>query len=69
MTKMCNKNVIFKCGVMLYMITAVWVLLLAEDRFHTAVSFFHKIEKETEEEGITSTKYRFEQKFQKTLRQ
>ena len=69
MTKMCNKNVIFKCGVMLYMITAVWVLLLAEDRFHTAVSFFHKIEKETEEEGITSTKYRFEQKFQNTLRQ
>ncbi len=68
MRKMCNKNVILKCGIMMYMITAVWSFLIAEDRFHAVVSFFHKVEKEADINRVTSTEYRYEKQFQNTLR-
>ncbi|NBH13814.1 hypothetical protein D3Z36_06375 [Lachnospiraceae bacterium] len=67
MRKMCNKDVILKCGVILYMITAVCGFLRSENRFHAVVSFFHKIEKEVQNDIFTSTRFRYEKKFQNTL--
>ena len=45
MRKMCNKDVILKYGVILYMITTVCGFLAAENRLHAVVSFLPKIEK------------------------
>lgn len=67
MRKMCNRNVILKCGIILYMITTVWGFLIAENRLHAVVSFFHKTEKEEDIDRFTSTKYRYEKKFENTL--
>ncbi|MCI8299507.1 MAG: hypothetical protein HFI69_04025 [Lachnospiraceae bacterium] len=68
MRKMCNKDVILKYGVILYMITTVCGFLAAENRLHAVVSFFHKIEKEAQDDIFTSTRYRYEKKFENTLK-
>ncbi len=59
---------ILKYSIILYMTTAVWSLLTAEGRISTAVSFFQKIEIERRTDPYTSTKYRHEKAFQRTLR-
>lgn len=66
MRRMCNKNVIF-LGLMLCMIAAVCGFLKTEDKFHAAVHFFHKAEKDPGTHVFTSTEYRYEKEFQNTL--
>ena len=60
-----KKVIIFKYGMLFYMIVAAGYLLHAGGKFHAALSFFKKMEIETD--AITSMEFRYDKRFQKTL--
>lgn len=56
-----------KYSVILVAITTVWWLLAARGGFHAVVSFFQNLEKTAATQGATSTDYRYNEEFEKTL--
>lgn len=62
-----KKVIIFKYGMLFYMIVAAGYLLHAGGKFHAALSFFKKMEIETEADAVTSMEFRYDKRFQKTL--
>lgn len=62
-----NVNRFFKYSFLLWMLTAAWWLLETGARTPAVVSFIHNLEKTATVQGFTSTDFRYNQKFQKTL--
>ncbi len=65
-----RKNVerFFKYSVILSIITAAWWLLaVAGGRSRAVVSFLHNLEKDVSAQSVTSTGYRYNKEFEKTL--
>ena len=67
MRKMCNKNVILKYSICFGILAAVWILMAMGRKVCAVVTFFQDMDQEADREVFTSTKYRYEKKFRKTL--
>lgn len=62
-----NVNRFLKYSFFLWILTAAWWLLETGARTPAVVSFLHNLEKTAAVQGFTSTDFRYDQKFQKTL--
>lgn len=58
---------ILKYSIMISVITTAWYLLTAEGGIHAVVSFLQDLEKTVSVQSVTSTCYRYEEEFRKTL--
>lgn len=67
MRKMCNKDVILKYSICFGIVVSVLVLLAIGRKCCVTMSFLLNMERETDMEVFTSTKYRYEKKFRNTL--
>lgn len=62
-----NTGRFFKYGFLMVAITTVWWLLATEGQNCAVVSFFNNLEKSVSTQNITSTDYRYNEEFEKTL--